>query len=165
MRLVVVDIGKDDVNDSGLSTETPVVFGDNGDAMIGAGIVCRLSVVGVTYPRSTALSVLLLGVFNTLSKRESFSGVREAVLSESSLLRISTGESILRASREDSALARSSHFPRTASRLAPTRCVGAHLRVATLPVGEFSIPLVTCELDRDRDPVPPRDEVRSRRRV
>ena len=29
------------VGESGNSTVTPVVFGDNGDAMMGAGIVCR----------------------------------------------------------------------------------------------------------------------------
>ena len=29
------------VGESGDSTVTPVVFGDNGEAMMGAGIVCR----------------------------------------------------------------------------------------------------------------------------
>ena len=31
-----------ELGESGLTTETPVVFGDSGDAMMGAGIVYRL---------------------------------------------------------------------------------------------------------------------------
>lgn len=163
MRLVVAELEKDDVIDSGLTTETPVELGDNGDAIMGAGIVCRLSAVGVTYDRSRALSVLLLGVLRTSSRRESLVGEGEDVRYEvSRLVRISM-EGVLRVSK-DSARARSSHFPRTASKLAPTRCVGAHLRVAVFPVGEANIPLASCELDRDREPLP-REVVRSSKRV
>ena len=158
--MVVADVGKDDVIDSGLTTETPVELGDNGDAIIGAGIVCRLSAVGVTYGRSTTLSVLLRGVFRTSSRRESFVGEGEDEVSR--LVRISMVE-VLRVSN-DSARARSSHFPLTASKLAPTRCVGAHLRVAVFPVGEAKIPFASWELERDREPLP-REVVRSSRRV
>jgi hypothetical protein len=62
-------------------------------------------------------------------------------------------------------LARSSHFPRTTSKLLPTRCDGVHLLVlvgvADDPFGFVKIPMPDCELLRDSDPPPPRDEVRS----
>ena len=40
-------MGDNSVGESGPSTVIPVVFGDNGEAMIGAGIVCRFSIGGV----------------------------------------------------------------------------------------------------------------------
>lgn len=71
-------------------------------------------------------------------------------------------------SRGFSAFARSSHLPRTASRLLPTRCDGVHLLVlagVTDPLGLGNIPLLDCELLRESDPPPPREAVRSKSRV
>jgi len=72
-------------------------------------------------------------------------------------------------SKRDSALARSSHFPRTASRLLPTRWDGAHLRVVAGveedPVVLLNMLPVDRELLRESDPPLPRDDVRSSRRV
>ena len=69
----------------------------------------------------------------------------------------------------NSALDRSSHFPRTVSKLLATRCVGAHrlvaLGVPLPPVGEASTPLRERVPARESDPVPLRDEVRSSNRV
>ena len=69
----------------------------------------------------------------------------------------------------DSALDRSSHFPRTMSRLLATRCVGAHLLVALgvplPPVGEARTPFLERVPARESEPVPLRDEVRSSNRV
>jgi hypothetical protein len=71
-------------------------------------------------------------------------------------------------SRAASALARSSHFPRTVSNLIPTRCDGVHLLVplARVPADPFELG-IDIELVRDREfvldepPVPPREDVRS----
>ena len=42
-----VGVGDSSVGESGLSMVIPVVLGDNGDAMMGAGIVCRFNMGGV----------------------------------------------------------------------------------------------------------------------
>ena len=65
---------------------------------------------------------------------------------------------------------RSSHFPRIASRLAPTRCVGVHRLVPVGKAGAILLPVVSgvteeAEPDRESVPTPPREDVRSKRRV
>ena len=61
---------------------------------------------------------------------------------------------------------RSSHLPRVESKLLPTRWDGAHfLLIEAGLFGLLRIPIPDCELLRDSEPPPPREDVRSRRRV
>jgi len=63
-------------------------------------------------------------------------------------------------------LMRSSHFPRVESKLLPTRCDGVHFLLIEAGLFELlRIPIPDCELLRDSEPPPPREDVRSRRRV
>jgi hypothetical protein len=66
-------------------------------------------------------------------------------------------------SRAASALALSSHFPRTVSKLFPTRCDGVHrLALAEVLPDPFELGL-DIELVRENEPpLPLREEVRSR---
>ena len=61
---------------------------------------------------------------------------------------------------------RSSHLPRVESKLFPTRCDGVHFLLIETGLFELlRIPIPDCELLRDSEPPPPREDVRSRRRV
>lgn len=159
------------------STDMPVVLGDNGVAMIGAGIVRLLRYVGV---RCTSSSLVGLegGVDGRRSGRamEPVGDMRpddgyglSPVNEVGEDTRTDVGEATrgcsLFASR-----ARSSHFPRTVSRLFVTRCEGVQRRVeagvADEPVGcERMLIPPDWELLRERRPPPLREAVRSRRRV
>lgn len=90
--------------------------------------------------------------------------VRPSVLAEPDVLAVDGVRSSC-----GSALDRSSHLPRTMSRLLVARCVGAHLLVALgvplPPVGEARTPLLERVPVRERVPVPLRDAVRSSSRV
>lgn len=155
------------------STEMPVVFGDNGVAMIGAGKVWRFMYVGVRW-----VSVLLGGGLDGLRSGLDIEPVGDARPEEEDDpvnevgedTRTPVGEETL-ASSAFASLTRSSHFPRTVSRLLVTRCEGVQRRVeagvADEPVGwaRMLLRLPDWELLRERSPPPLREDVRSRRRV
>ena len=112
-------------------TVTPVLFGDSGLAIIGGGTLCLFRYVGAR----SVYSADLLPIVSVDGEGD-------------------TGGGELSASFD---LTLSSHFPRTRSRLPPTLCAGAHLRVA---VPEPVEPMLA--IDPDRPSVPPRpDDVRS----
>lgn len=140
-----------DVGESGFSFSTviPVVFGDSGEAMMGAGIVCLFDGGLGEYsycPRSSREgdawgkmkpSVVRVRVGVSYEGRVGEGvGKSDRVLSASGRLSAETPSAVL---------ARSSHFPRTAliSKLPPTRCVGVHLLVALgAGLGELGPPVL-----------------------
>lgn len=142
---------------------------------MGAGMVWRLRYVGVRCTSSALLVGLDGGVDGLRSGREIEpdgemrpDGGRSPVNEVGEDTRKDVGErgSSLFASRT-----RSSHLPRTVSRLFVTRCDGVQRRVeagvADEPVGcvRILIPPPVWELLRERRPPPLREAVRSRRRV
>jgi hypothetical protein len=130
---------------SGLSTVKPVVFGDNGEAIMGAGRVCRLRAVGV---RCSSVKLFRLiepnvAVSAVYGRRDAISIVREVEGEEVGLAVSNLAVTSLlsctgvRSSVGVSARVRSSHLPRTTSRLVPARWLGVHLRFG-VPVGLLS---------------------------
>jgi len=73
------------------------------------------------------------------------------------------------ASSKRGSLERSSHRPRPVSKLFPTRCEGVHRREVTEstddPVVLVRRLTLVCELLRDSELPPPREEVRSNKRI
>lgn len=158
---------KGEDGESGFSTVIPVVLGDNGDAIIGAGKVCRLNGGGVRW--CSVKMFFLRGVWvgdSAYCSREDVSGVRGVAVMSSELSNfivasLFSSVGVPSSPAAVSARARSSHLSLTRSQLAPTRWPGVHLRVG-VPVGELRMALVDCEPARDRDPL--REDVRSSKR-
>ena len=151
----------------------PVVLGDNGDAMIGAGIVRRFRYVGVIL--GSAYVNCFVGVVGRKSDNAAGSLARSwgrsmppiinGLVLEPSPFELSDE---LTLSSPAASIARSSHLPRTASKLFATRCEGAHflgLAVELVPVVFVRIPMPVCELLRDNELPLPLEVVRSKRRV
>ena len=112
-----------------------MLFGDSGLATIGGGTLCLFRYVGAR----SEYSADLLPIVSVDDEGDG------------------DGGDALSASLD---LTLSSHFPRTRSKLPPTLCAGAHLRVAVLELEE---PMLA--IDPDRPSVPPRpDDVRSSNR-
>ena len=122
-----------ELGESGNSTVTPVEFGERGDAIIGAGIVCRLDGGEGEYSDDGSVSLRAgdAGGKANLSVERDHDGpsiedlVGEAVGPSDRVLvaRRSVDSGRLSESAPSAALERSSHLPRTAliSRLPPTR--------------------------------------------
>jgi hypothetical protein len=116
----------------GSSTDIPVMFGERGEATMGAGIVRRLRYVGVLCSRTSAAVCgggwCRLSVDRWNAARPYVPCVARAsdrplaAVSEDPLAGVlGAGARAVSFDGGISALARSSHFPLTASRLAPTR--------------------------------------------
>lgn len=164
-----------DVADTGesASTDTPVVFGDNGRAMIGAGtdagIVCRFIHVGVRC--NTGAGRCDGGVDGRSGAGPPWDDSLDDV---GTILVGDPADDLPSSAAATASLDRSSHFPRTLSilfRLLAARWVGFHRRVTVgvvPPVGLVSIfvPAVEFVLASGFARAPLRvDAVRSSRRV
>jgi len=137
---------------SGEITLMPVVLGERGEAMMGAGKVWRLVgeyVRSRLSPISSRAAVLKSCIDGDGDGGACFSDANAAFVG------LTVWLFSFESDRESS-----SHFPLTASMLPPTRCVRSHLR---LPVADADgpIPPVPFEMEFDRDS----DDVRSRIRV
>lgn len=158
--------------DESPSTEIPVVFGESGEAIMGAGRVRRFKYIGVlcSSERGKALRGGLVDRcsddvddIDMASRRlPPYIGV---LLPKSPLVGVLIED---KSSSPAASLVRSSHLPRVASRLFVTRCDGVHLLVLggfPEPVGLVRIPKPDCELLLERELPPPLEDVRSKRRV
>ena len=108
---------------SGLSTVTPVVLGDRGAAIIGAGTLCRLYEVGVLSTSVSTSGLLRVGVRARSSAYRDRKPVSEAAvgLSVKPLISDLESDDDPACSGTESTLERSSNFPFVASKLCPTR--------------------------------------------
>ena len=152
------------------STVRPVEFGERGDAMIGSGTVRERAKLGAAFLSGLGGRAGDDGCSVVARGREWASGALPYRLRGLGRVHSFVEDAVddeVDCSSIAFSLARSSHLLRTASKLAPIRCDGAHRRV---PVG-VPVPFglnrpVDCELLRASVPAPPRvEEVRSSRRV
>lgn len=136
----------------------PVVFGDKGDAIIGAGIVYRFEMVALgEFELPTEVESPKERVGATTGSCAAGGGNGVVCLSILNVAFVGLTSWLLTALSERES---SSHFPRTESMLLPTRCVAAHLRPPVADVGAPRTP-VDFEIELERD----KDDVRSIKRV